>query len=55
MKKPDVRRAKTHLNKLRKLTSRKKSPLVDMKEEEVIKVIRKTREELWDKKLATRS
>ena len=55
MKKPDVKRAKTQVAKLRKLAFHKKSPLTDMKEEEVIKLIRKTREELWDKKLASRS
>lgn len=55
MTKVNIRKAKTHLAKLRRLTAQKKSPLAEMSEEEVIKTIRKTREELWDKKLATRS
>lgn len=55
MTKPNVKKAKIHLTKLRQLISKKKTPLADMNEEEVIKTIRKTREELWDKKLATRS
>ncbi|MBI5181587.1 MAG: hypothetical protein HZA06_01590 [Nitrospirae bacterium] len=53
--KPNVKKAQRHLEKLRKLISKRKHPLSDMTEEEVIKTLRKTREEIWDKKLATRS
>jgi len=55
MAKPDVKKAKQHLSKIRQLVSTKKTPLSDMSEEEAIKAIRKTREELWDRKLATRT
>lgn len=54
MGKPNVKKAKVHLSKLRRLTSQKKTPFSDMSEEEVIKAIRRTREEIWDKKLAAR-
>lgn len=53
---PDVKKAKTHLLKLRQLASQKRTPhFNEMREEEVIKAIRKTREELWSKKLAIRA
>lgn len=54
MPKPDVKKAKKHLNKLRELISKRKHPLSDMTEEEIIKNLHKTREEIWDKKLAAR-
>ena len=55
MAKNNVKKAKKNLAKLRKLVSQKKTPFNNMTEEEVITAIRKTREEIWDKKLATRS
>lgn len=55
MVKPNVKKAKMHLSKLRHLVSKKKTPFSGMSEEEAIKKIRKTREEIWDKKLVTRS
>ncbi len=55
MVKPDVKEAKLHLSKLRQLVSRKRTPFNGMSEEEVIEAIRKTREELWSKKLAVRT
>jgi len=54
MTKANVRKARLHLDKLRHLVSRKKTPLSGMREEDVIEEIRKTREEIWDKKLALR-
>jgi acyl-CoA reductase-like NAD-dependent aldehyde dehydrogenase len=48
MVKPDIKKAKRHLAKLRQLASKKKTHLADMIEEEVIKAIRKTREEVWE-------
>jgi hypothetical protein len=54
MGKPNVKKAKMHLAKLRQLTSKKKTSLSEMTEEEVINTMRKTREEIWDKKLAGR-
>jgi hypothetical protein len=53
--KPNIKKAKRHLAKLRQLVSKKPTRLLHMSEEEVIKAIRKTREEIWDKKLAARS
>jgi len=52
---PNVKKAKVHLGKLRQLVSKKKPIFSGMSEEEVIKAIRKTREEIWDKKFAARS
>ncbi len=52
--KPNIKKAKRHLAKLRQLVSRKPARLLHMDEEEVIKTIRKSREEIWDKKLAAR-
>lgn len=48
-------KAKKHLNKIRQLMSQIKSPFEDMSEEEIIKKLRKTREEIWEEKLAPRS
>lgn len=42
------------LQDIRDMTSQRKSPFSGMSEEEVIKHLRKTREKLWEKKLATR-
>jgi hypothetical protein len=53
--KPDVKSAKKHLEKIYQLMSQRKSPFEGMSEEEVIKKLRKTREEIWEEKLASRS
>lgn len=53
--KPNIKEAKMHLARLRHLVANKKTVLHDMNEEEVIDSIRKTRSEIWDKKLVTRS
>lgn len=55
MVKPDIKKAKKHLSKLRQLVSKKRTRFPDMSEEEVIEAIRKTREGIWAKKLAARS
>jgi len=52
--KRNVRKAKQHLTKLRKLISKRTSPLSDLKEKEVLAALRKTREELWDSKITGR-
>ncbi|MDP3297856.1 MAG: hypothetical protein Q8N09_09775 [Thermodesulfovibrionia bacterium] len=54
-KKPDSKRAKKHLEKIYQLMSQRKSPFEGMSEEEIIKKLRKTREEIWEEKLAPRS
>jgi len=55
MAKPNVKKAKKHLAKLRELVSKRKHPFSDMTEEEVIKALRKTREEIWKEKVVARS
>lgn len=53
--KPNPKKAKRHLAKLREQASKRKSSLSGMTEEKVIETLRKTREELWDKKFAART
>jgi hypothetical protein len=48
-------KAQKHLKKIYQLMSQKKSPFENMSEEEVISHLRKTREKLWEEKLAPRS
>jgi hypothetical protein len=54
-KKPDPKQAKKHLEKLREMIARDPSPIFKMSKEEVIKQLRKTREEIWEEKLAART
>jgi len=53
--KQDIKKAKRHLTKLRELVSKRKRPLSEVKEEQTMETLRKTREELWDKKFAART
>jgi hypothetical protein len=53
-KKPDAKRALQHFEKLREMIARDPSPIFKMSKEEVIKQLRKTREEIWEEKLAAR-
>ena len=55
MAKPNIKKAKEHLTKLRKLISKRKHSFSDMTEDEVIETLRKSREDIWDKKLVTLS
>lgn len=50
-----AKRAKKHLDKIYQLMSQVKSPFEGLDEEEIIKKLRKTREEIWEEKLAPRS
>ncbi len=52
MKRPNPKKAKMHLEKLRQLIAENPSPIFKMSKEEVIKTLRKTREKLWKEKLA---
>ncbi len=52
MKNP--RKAKKHLEKLREMIAKDPSPIFKMSKEEIIKQLRKTREEIWKEKLAAR-
>jgi hypothetical protein len=54
-KKTDPKQALHHFEKLCQLVSQRKSPFDGMSEEEIINKLRKTREELWEKKIASRS
>jgi hypothetical protein len=53
--KQNPKKAKRHLAKLRELISKRKRPLSAEKEEKVMETLRRTREELWDKKFAART
>lgn len=55
MTKANPQKAKKHLERVRELISKSKHPFSDMTEDEIIEVLRKTRKELWEKKLAARS
>lgn len=54
MTKSDAKRAMKLLNELRESIARDPSPIFKMSKEDVIKQLRKTRKELWEKKLAAR-
>jgi len=54
-KKPDPKRAKKHLDKIYQLASQSRSPFEGMSEEEIIKKLRKTREDIWEEKFAAHS
>jgi len=48
-------RAQKHFKKIRDLVAQKPSPFKGMTKDEAIEEIRKVREELWEKKLVTRT
>ncbi len=50
-----AKEALKHLEKLREMIAKNPSPIFKMKKEDVIKEMRKTREELWNKKYAAHS
>lgn len=52
--KPDAKRAKKHLERLREIIANNPPPIFKMSKEEVIKQLRQTREEIWEEKLASR-
>lgn len=53
-KTPNAKSAKKHLDNIYRLMSKKKSAFEGMTEDEIIEALRKTREELWEEKLASR-
>lgn len=55
MIKTNPQKAKRHLEKVRELVAKRKHPFSGMTEDEVIEALRKTRKELWEKKLAAHS
>ncbi len=48
----NIKEAKKHLQKLRTIISKNPSPIFKMSKEDVIKTLRKTREAIWEEKLA---
>jgi len=50
----NVKEAKNHLQRIRKLVAENPSPIFKMTKEEVIKTLRKTREAIWEEKVALR-
>lgn len=55
MRKPNLKKAKKHLENLRQIISKNPSPVFKMSKEEVVKTLRKTREKLWEEKFAHHS
>ncbi|GBD95370.1 hypothetical protein BMS3Abin06_00237 [bacterium BMS3Abin06] len=53
-KKSDPKCAKKHLERLREMIAKDPPPLYKMSKEEIIRQLRKTREEIWEEKLAAR-
>ena len=49
-----IEKAKRHLQKIRRLAAKRKSPLSGMTKEEVINKIRRDREKIWEERLALR-
>jgi predicted transcriptional regulator len=50
--KPNISKAKRHLTKIREIIAKNPSPIFRMSKEDVIKTLRKTREEIWEEKVA---
>ena len=50
-----IEQAGKHLNKIRKNVSQRPSPFEGMTKDEAIEAIRKVREKLWEKKIASGS
>lgn len=48
-----IKQAKEHLDKIREIVSKTPSPIFRMSKEEVVKTLRKTRETIWEEKLAS--
>ena len=48
-----AKEAKKHLEKLKKIIAKNPSPIFKMSKDEVIKTLRKTRESIWEEKLAS--
>jgi hypothetical protein len=55
MIKHKAEKATKHLEKIRRLMSKVRSPYHDMSKQQIIDKIRKTRQKLWEEKIAARS
>jgi len=54
MVKPNPKKAKKHLEKLREIIAKNPPPIYKLSEDEIIEKLRKTREEMWKEKVAVR-
>ena len=54
MTRKNVEEAKKRLQKLREIIAKNPTPIFKMSKEDVIKTLRKTREAIWEEKLASR-
>lgn len=50
----NAKKAKKHLDRLRRIIAENPPPIFKMGKEEVIKLLRKTREAIWEEKIALR-
>ncbi len=50
----NAKEARKHLNKLKEIIKKNPAPIFKMKKDDVIKTLRKTREEIWEEKFAVR-
>jgi len=50
----NIKEAKKHLEKLREIIAKNPSPIFKISKEDVIKTLRKTREAIWEEKVALR-
>ena len=50
----NAKEAKKHLKKIRQIIAENPSPIFKMSKDEVIKTLRKTRESIWEEKIALR-
>ena len=55
MTRATIKSTQEHLAKIRQLINRSHSPLTRMTEQQVIHALRKTREDLWEAKVAPRT
>lgn len=55
LKRPATNAAQRELAKIRRMISESRMPSLQMTEDEVIQTLRKTREQLWESKVAARS
>jgi len=51
----NIVKAKKHWARLKEIVSKRESPFSHMREEDIIKKIRKDRKAIWESKLAARS
>lgn len=55
MKKNDIQKSLQHLEKIRRLMAKARSPYKNMTKQQIIDEIRKNRQKLWEEKLVTHS